>query len=116
MSSAACDAWNLTCSRSPMNRNTRERVASGIDDGNDHRTHGLLRCAAARACNARYADSHLDGGTRIARFGHRDRYRLAHGSVLVDEVGLNAEQIGLCLVRVDDDAVDRRSASCLARQ
>src|SRR5207253_228994 len=30
MSSAACDAWNLTCSRPPMNLNVRDRRAAAV--------------------------------------------------------------------------------------
>ena len=102
MSSAACDAWNFTSSRSPTNRNTRERDRSGPTAATATVPTGFSARPASGPRDARDADANVYAGVRADALRHRQRDRLAHGSVFVDKRRRNAEQRNLGVVRVCD--------------
>jgi len=72
MSSAACDAWNFTISRPPMNRNVRTRLPAA-DDAAMHTMPTAFRgTASGPAMPSHHADIHARARSNpVALLRHR---------------------------------------------
>mgnify|MGYP003693866017 CR=1 FL=1 len=81
MSSAACEAWNLTISRPPTNRNVRMRVPAAADAAMQTIPTGFSAVPPSGPAIPVTPMPMSTRGTRPDAVGHRRRDHFAHGTV-----------------------------------
>ena len=105
-----------TRSRLPEKSLVDVRVVPGAADGEADRADGLFGRAAARPRHAGDGHGHQGAADTLHALGHLARRRLADGAEVGDRLGLDAEDAGLDLVVVGDDAAAEEASTTPARE